>query len=81
MHIRMCVTEPLGSKVTQLHTYVYASFFRLFSRVGCHSVLGRVPCAMQKVLLDYLSYTESVHEFTPQSWLHPSPRLLLKMLP
>ena len=53
--------------VIQLYIYIYSFFFRLFSHVVYHSVVGRVPCAIQKVLTDYLSYTESVCMFTSHS--------------
>ena len=37
--------------VIQLYTY-YLSFFRFFSHIGYHTILGRVPCAIQQVLFD-----------------------------
>ena len=72
---------PVHINVTQLHIYMYSFSFRLFSHVGYHSVLGRVPCDTQKVLADYLAYTESVCMFTPHSWFYPSLWLLLRLLP
>ena len=50
-----CIQFLLYSKVSQLDIYTDPLFFRLFSRIGHYTVLSRVPCAMQEVLVDYLS--------------------------
>ena len=36
------------------HTCLF--FSRFFSIIGYYRVLSRVPCAIQQVLVDYLSY-------------------------
>ena len=37
------------SKVIQLYVYMYSFFFRLFSHIGFHRILSRVPCVVQKI--------------------------------
>ena len=41
-----------------IHLYIYIGlfFFRLFSHVAYHRILGRVCRAIQQILVGYLSY-------------------------
>ena len=34
---------------------IYHSFSDFFSHINCHRILNRFPCAIQKVLVGYLS--------------------------
>ena len=43
------------SKVNQLYIFIYPFFPRFFSHISYYRVLSRVPCAMQVVLVSYLS--------------------------
>ena len=42
-------------RVTQPYIYMYPFSPKLSSHPGCHITLSRVPCAMQQVLVGYLS--------------------------
>ena len=44
------------SKVNQLYVYISALISGFPSHVGHHGALNRVPCAVQQVLISYLSY-------------------------
>ena len=46
----------LHSRMNQLYIYIYPLFFRFFSHIGHYTVLSRVPCAIQKVLIIYFIY-------------------------
>ena len=46
------------SKVNLLCIYIYPLFLRFFSHIGHYKVLSRVSCAMQQVLISYLSYMQ-----------------------
>ena len=43
-------------KVNQLYIYIYPLFFRFFSHIGHYSILSRVPCVTQYVLISYQFY-------------------------
>ena len=53
----MSCSFQVDGKVIQLYIYIYSFFFRFFSHIGYHRILSRVPCALQQVLVGYLSYT------------------------
>ena len=38
-----------------IHTYTYPFLFRLFSHIGCHRILGRVPCSQLTIHSIYSS--------------------------
>ena len=42
------------SKVIQLYIYMCLFFFYFFSHLGYYSIVSRVPCAIQEVLVSYL---------------------------
>ena len=48
----------LCSKVNQLYIYIYPLSFGFPSHLGHRRALGRVPCAIQQVLISYLFYTQ-----------------------
>ena len=51
----------VNNKVNQLYIYIYIYplfFFRFFSHIDHYRVLGRVPCAIQQVLISYLFYIQ-----------------------
>ena len=50
------LVSGVQQKVTQLYIYMYPLFFRFFSHIGHYRILGRVPCAVQQVLISYLFY-------------------------
>ena len=65
----------LNSKVNLLYVYIYHLFLGFPSHLGHHSLLSRVPCAVQLVLISYLFYTQyqpcvNVHHNPP---IHPAP--------
>ena len=67
----------LGSKVNQLHIYIYSLFFRFPSHLGRHRTMSRVPCAKQQVLIIYLFYTQQCMYVNPDLPSHPPPLSLL----
>ena len=66
------VVFQVYSNVNQLYIYIYPLFFRFFSHIGHYRVLGRVPCAIQQVLIIYFIYS-SVCMSIPISQFIPSP--------
>ena len=62
----------LYSKVNQLYIYIYPLFFRFFSHIGHQTVLSRVPCAMQQVLISYLFYIQQCVYVNPNLPIYPS---------
>ena len=49
-------------------------FFRFFSHVSYHKILSRLPCALQQVLVDGLSYISSAYMHVhPKLLVYPSP--------
>ena len=55
----------------QLYTYLF--FFRFFSHTGYHRILSRLPCAIQQILVGYLSYI--------QKYVYVNPKLLISLSP
>ena len=39
-----------------IHIYIYPFFFRFLSHTGYYRILGRVSCAIQYIIVDYLFY-------------------------
>ena len=47
-----------GVSQIDLYIYMYLFFFKFLSHIGYQSLLNRVPCAIQQVLVDYTFYIE-----------------------
>ena len=46
------------SKYESIYLSIYSFLLRFFSQIGCHRILSGVPCAMQSVLVGYLSHIQ-----------------------
>ena len=44
----------LYNNVIQIYMFTHPLFFRFFSHIDHHRILGRVPCAIQQVLVGQL---------------------------
>ena len=67
IEVQLIYNVVLTSNVQQKNIYI--SFFRLFSIIGYHKILSRVPCIIQQVLVVYLFYI--------QQCLYVNPKLLI----
>ena len=54
-------------KVIQLYIYIYQLFIKFLSYVGNYTILSRVPCAIQWVLVVYLFFCVVVCTCQPQA--------------
>ena len=66
------VQFQIYSNMNQLCTCTYALFFRFFSHTHHCRVLGRVPCAIQQILIVYLFYIQQHVYVNPNLPLYPS---------
>ena len=62
----------LYHKVIQIYIYPYPLFFRFFSHIGYHRVLGRAPCATQRVPIDHAFRIQWCAYANPTPPTHPS---------
>ena len=53
--LQCCISSGVQQS-DYLHIYIYASFFRFFSYIGYYRIFSKVPCHIEEVLVDYLSY-------------------------
>ena len=51
-----CCVSSRYTAVIQLDAYICSFFCRIFSHVGYHRIMSRVPYAPQQVLVAYLPY-------------------------
>ena len=55
--LQCCVSFCCTAKwISYTYTCIHSFLFRFFSHRGYYRVLSRVPCAIQQVLISYLSY-------------------------
>ena len=64
----LCEFE-VNNKVSQLYKYVHPLPFRFFSHISHYRGLGRIPCAIQQLLVSYLFYMCAVLCLVAQSCL------------
>ena len=63
----------LYNKVIQLYVYTHPFFFRFFSYMDHHRILGRVPCALQQVPVGRSFHIPQCTYANPKPPVHPSP--------
>ena len=68
-----CCDNFYCTVMIQLYIYTHPFFFRFFSHVDYHRILGRVPCAVQQVPIGQPFHIPQYAYANPKTSVHPSP--------